>query len=142
MGPWVGHCITPAAGAGGRTAGAAGATAREGAGATGLVLHTVYLPLALRGGVPSKLTLIGGTHVSTSPCFHFLDTTWRGYMELLGLQIDLKMRRPGFYPRGGGLLQAHVSPSAELQGVELHVEPATSMFGARNTPSIVLCPVP
>src|SRR5436309_2006179 len=42
------------------------------AGATGLVLHTVYLPLAWRTGRPSELTLIGGTHVTTSPCFHFL----------------------------------------------------------------------
>ena len=39
------------------------------AGATGLVLHTLYLPLALRGGdIPSELTLIGGTHVRMSPC--------------------------------------------------------------------------
>jgi RNA 3'-terminal phosphate cyclase (ATP) len=42
------------------------------AGSTGLVLHTLYLPLALRGDSPSELTLIGGTHVATSPCFHFL----------------------------------------------------------------------
>src|SRR5438270_312613 len=41
------------------------------AGATGLVLHTVYLPLALRGEGPSELTLIGGTHNDKAPCFHF-----------------------------------------------------------------------
>src|SRR4051812_47105997 len=42
------------------------------AGSTSLVLHTVYLPLALRGGgSPSEVTLTGGTHVSTSPSFHF-----------------------------------------------------------------------
>src|SRR5712692_5338397 len=35
------------------------------AGATSLVLHTLYLPLALRGGAPSHLTPIGGTHVTT-----------------------------------------------------------------------------
>src|SRR5438270_11926054 len=45
------------------------------AGATGLVLHTVYLPLALRGAVPSSLTLIGGTHNNHSPCYHFLEST-------------------------------------------------------------------
>src|SRR5439155_4429833 len=50
------------------------------AGATGLVLHTVYLPLMLQGAVPSELTLTGGTHVSTSPCYHFLDSTWRAYL--------------------------------------------------------------
>src|SRR5262249_5410824 len=43
------------------------------AGATGLVLHTVYLPLAL-AGAPSTLTIEGGTHVNASPCFHFLET--------------------------------------------------------------------
>src|SRR5262249_1323444 len=67
-------------------------------GATGLVLHTVYLPLALRGPGPSELILEGGTHVNVSPCFHFLDTTWRAYMELLGINVGMRMVRPGFYP--------------------------------------------
>jgi RNA 3'-phosphate cyclase len=89
------------------------------AGATGLVLHTLYLPLALRGGAPSEVTLIGGTHVSTSPCFHFLDTTWRRYLELCGLRLSLRLHRPGFYPRGGGEIQAFVQPCAKLSGVVL-----------------------
>jgi RNA 3'-terminal phosphate cyclase (ATP) len=89
------------------------------AGATGLVLHTLYLPLALRGDVPSELTLIGGTHVSTSPCFHFLDATWRRYLELCGLRVRLSMERPGFYPRGGGVVEAVVQPCLGLRGVRL-----------------------
>jgi RNA 3'-terminal phosphate cyclase (ATP) len=87
------------------------------AGAVGLVLHTLYLPLALRGTVPSELTLVGGTHVSTSPCFHFLDVTWRPYLERLGLHVKLQMRRPGFYPRGGGVVVAHVQPCTQLTGL-------------------------
>src|SRR4029077_9847215 len=75
------------------------------AGATSLVLHTVYLPLAWKTGQPSELILEGGTHVSSSPSFHFLDTTWRAYLELLGLRIKLKQIRPGFYPRGGGQVE-------------------------------------
>lgn len=89
------------------------------AGATSLVLHTLYLPLALRGGAPSQLTLIGGTHVSTSPCYHFLETTWRRYLELLGLRVSLRMVRPGFYPRGGGQVEAHIQPAARLTGLRL-----------------------
>ena len=88
------------------------------AGATSLVLHTVYLPLALAGAA-SELTIDGGTHVRACPCFHFLEMTWRGYMKLLGLDIDVKMRRPGFYPHGGGLLQAHIEPCSRLRGVRL-----------------------
>lgn len=90
------------------------------AGATGLVLHTLYLPLALRGGdAPSHLTLVGGTHVTTSPCFHFLDVTWRAYLEAFGLRLSLKMVRPGFYPRGGGVVEAHIQPCTRLHGVSL-----------------------
>lgn len=89
------------------------------AGATGLVLHTLYLPLALRGDGPSELVLEGGTHVSTSPCFHFLDTTWRTYMALLGLHVSLKLIRPGFYPRGGGRVNVTVEPCAKVKGLRL-----------------------
>jgi RNA 3'-terminal phosphate cyclase (ATP) len=88
------------------------------AGAVGLVLHTLYLPLALRGTMPSELTLEGGAHVSTSPCFHFLDVTWRPYLACLGLHVKLQMRRPGFYPRGGGMVVAHVQPCARLNGLQ------------------------
>jgi RNA 3'-terminal phosphate cyclase (ATP) len=89
------------------------------AGATGLVLHTIYLPLALKAGATCRVTLTGGTHVTTSPCFHFLNVTWRAYMELLGLRLNLTMRRPGFYPRGGGVVEAVVLPCARLRGLEL-----------------------
>jgi len=89
------------------------------AGATGLVLQTLYLPLALRGGAPSEVTLVGGTHVTASPCFHFLDTTWRTYLERLGLRLSLRMQHPGFYPRGGGVVVAHIQPAPRLRGVTL-----------------------
>lgn len=89
------------------------------AGATGLVLHTVYLPLALRGSEPSVLTLQGGTHVTTSPCFHFLDVTWRAYLERFGLHVDLRLIRPGFYPRGGGIVEARIEPCPKLRAFRL-----------------------
>jgi RNA 3'-phosphate cyclase len=99
------------------------------AGATSLVLHTLYLPLAL-AKEPSEITIEGGTHVTASPCYHFLETTWRVYMELLGLKIGLQMRRPGFYPRGGGLVQAHIGPCHRLQGLgEFQLSPATEVSG-------------
>jgi RNA 3'-terminal phosphate cyclase (ATP) len=89
------------------------------AGATSLVLHTVYLPLALRGREPSEVLVEGGTHNDHAPSFHFLDTTWRPYLALLGLPIRLKMRRPGFYPRGGGAVEMHVSPVPRLKRLVL-----------------------
>jgi RNA 3'-phosphate cyclase len=89
------------------------------AGAIGLVLHTIYLPLALAAKAPSEITLIGGTHVRTAPCFHFLDITWRKYLAACGLELSLKMLRPGFYPRGGGEVQAFIQPCAGVRNLTL-----------------------
>ncbi len=86
------------------------------AGATALVLQTIYLPLALKGKEPSEITLVGGTHVNHSPCFHFLEITWSVLLQRLGLNMNLRIVRPGFYPRGGGIVTAHLAP-ARLQGV-------------------------
>lgn len=87
------------------------------AGATGLVLHTVYLPLALRGTKASNITITGGTHVSHSPCFHFNQTTWAGHLTRLGFDIKLAMIRPGFYPRGGGEIRAAITPTPTVRGL-------------------------
>jgi len=89
------------------------------AGSTSLVLHTLYLPLALRAKAPSHLTLVGGTHVLASPCFHFLQTTWRAHLEGMGLPIELKLVRPGFYPRGGGIVEATVHPCSRLKALHI-----------------------
>jgi RNA 3'-terminal phosphate cyclase (ATP) len=88
------------------------------AGATGLVLNTVHLPLALQNA-PSTVTVEGGTHNDHSPCFHFLATTWREYMGVLGLPLKLTMDRPGFYPRGGGRIVSQIPGGGHLQGLTL-----------------------
>src|SRR5262249_35132558 len=89
------------------------------AGATSLVLHTIYLPLALRATAPCEVTLIGGTHVDHSPSYHFLESTWRGYLGAMGLHVRLQMDRPGFYPRGGGLVRAVIQPCPSIRGLTL-----------------------
>jgi RNA 3'-terminal phosphate cyclase (ATP) len=99
------------------------------AGATALVLHTVYLPLALRGGQPSHLTITGGTHVKAAPSFEFLHTTWGGYLSTMGLPVSLTLRRRGFYPRGGGLLEVMVPPVAQLTGLDLPARQSARVTG-------------
>jgi len=87
------------------------------AGATSLVLHTVALPLALFGQGESCVTITGGTHVPNSPSFDMLDGTWAPWMRRIGLEIALEMVRPGFYPRGGGQIEATIRPSPRLRGL-------------------------
>jgi RNA 3'-terminal phosphate cyclase (ATP) len=94
------------------------------AGATGMVLHTVYLPLALRGEHESELSIVGGTHGATSPIFEFLAYTWAIHLRRMDVRVDLGLIRPGFYPRGGGELRAKVWPCSRVNGVTL-TRPAT-----------------
>jgi RNA 3'-phosphate cyclase len=81
------------------------------AGATSLVLQTIFLPLALASG-ESHVTIEGGTHVKASPCFHFLQRSWCRYLQGLGIMLDLTLDRVGFYPRGGGKIHARIQPAA------------------------------
>ncbi len=99
------------------------------AGATGLVLHTLYLPLMFGVNAPSEVILTGGTHVSTSPCFHFLDVTWRAYLAALGLRLRLEMKRPGFYPRGGGEVHVFLQPASEIKPLRLLERAADKVTG-------------
>lgn len=89
------------------------------AGATALVLHTVYLPLALRADKPCEIVITGGTHNQHAPCYHFLETTWAAYLARMGIKVELEMPRPGFYPRGGGEIRAVVHPCSRVNGLSL-----------------------
>lgn len=81
------------------------------AGSMCLVLQTIFLPLSLaRGG--SELVLLGGTHVPWSPCAHYLTNQWLVVMQELGLEAKLRIRRAGFYPRGGGRLECEIPGTA------------------------------
>lgn len=110
------------------------------AGATSLVLHTIYLPLALAGG-ESNITIEGGTHVKASPCFHFLERSWVAYMNTLGIRIQLHMDRAGFYPRGGGSFSARIESCeriAPFQGMTTDkITSATVIAGSANLPAHV-----
>ena len=81
------------------------------AGATGLVLQTLHLPLALRGSSPVRVVLSGGTFNPKAPAYTFLETTWRAYLAAFGMPMALTMPAAGFYPRGGGQLEAWIEPA-------------------------------
>jgi RNA 3'-terminal phosphate cyclase (ATP) len=81
------------------------------AGSTAMVLQTLHLPLALRARGPVRLTLIGGTFNTKAPSFPFLDATWRPLLALMGMPIALAMPSAGYYPRGGGRLEAWIEPA-------------------------------
>jgi RNA 3'-terminal phosphate cyclase (ATP) len=99
------------------------------AGATSLVLHTVYLPLSLRGSAVSEVTVTGGTHNQHAPCYHFLETTWAVYLRRMGIEIQTEMIRPGFYPRGGGEVRAVIHPCSRVNSLNLLTCPELTTAG-------------
>ena len=81
------------------------------AGAAGLVLQTLHLPMAMRSETARRVALIGGTFNPKAPAFPFLEQTWRGHLANLGMPLALAMPAAGFYPRGGGRLEAWIEPA-------------------------------
>ena len=81
------------------------------AGSTSLVLQTLHLPLAMRAESAVRVVLTGGTYNPKAPAYPFLEHTWRAFLAAFGLPIALAMPVAGFYPRGGGRLEAWIEPT-------------------------------
>ena len=87
------------------------------AGATGLVLQTILVPLMLADG-PSRVVIEGGTHAMAAPPFEFIARTLLPVIAKMGPKVSISLERHGFYPRGGGRIVVEFDP-APLRPVEL-----------------------
>jgi RNA 3'-terminal phosphate cyclase (ATP) len=81
----------------------------ESAGSATLVLQTIA-PALLRAPEPSVVTIEGGTHNSNAPPYDFLERSWAPALAKMGVTIELSLERPGFYPKGGGVITARIAP--------------------------------
>ncbi len=99
------------------------------AGSTGLVLQTLHLPLALRASGPVRVVLAGGTFNPKAPAYLFLESTWRGYLAAFGMPMALTMPAAGFYPRGGGQLEAWIEPATPRAWVQTDRGPLRRVRG-------------
>jgi len=88
------------------------------AGSVSLVLQTIFLPLA-RADKSSNIRIQGGTHVPWSPSFHYLQLQWLPVLQKMGFRCKLQMLKAGFYPRGGGLVEAHIYSAEDIQPITL-----------------------
>jgi RNA 3'-terminal phosphate cyclase (ATP) len=83
------------------------------AGSTSLILQTILPPLAF-APTPSTITLKGGTHVPFSPVFEYIQQVFLPSLSALGLDVTVKIESAGFYPLGGGRIEAQVNPAERL----------------------------
>jgi RNA 3'-terminal phosphate cyclase (ATP) len=85
------------------------------AGSVSLLFQALLLPLAL-AGASSRLTLIGGTHVPWSPPVHYLTGVFLPALAQAGIAARLVLRRWGWYPAGGGEIEAVIEPAGAVVG--------------------------
>jgi RNA 3'-terminal phosphate cyclase (ATP) len=89
------------------------------AGSATLVLQTV-LPALLLASIKSTLTLEGGTHNPLAPPFDFLSRSFMPLIHKMGPTVELELRRPGFFPAGGGRFHARIAPAKKLSPLVVH----------------------
>jgi RNA 3'-terminal phosphate cyclase (ATP) len=85
------------------------------AGSVALLFQALLLPLAF-ATESSRLTLHGGTHVPGSPAFPYLPEVYLPAVARMGVRAEIRLRRWGWYPAGGGQVEATVEPAPGLRG--------------------------
>ena len=82
------------------------------AGSAGLILQAILPPL-LFARQASHVVLRGGTDVPWSPVFSYLQDVFVPMLTRMGASVDLERNRAGWYPAGGGEIEAWIEPLAE-----------------------------
>jgi RNA 3'-terminal phosphate cyclase (ATP) len=98
------------------------------AGAISLVLQTILIPLA-RARASSRVAITGGTHVPWSPPFPYIEQVLLPVLADMGLRASLTLRRWGFYPKGGGMVEGTVEPSVLRPLTLIHRGPVKEIGG-------------
>lgn len=88
------------------------------AGSTMLVLQTV-LPALLLAKAPSQIVLSGGTHNDLAPSADFIKRAFLPLLEQMGCEVNMQLKRYGFFPAGGGIVELNVSPIARWSALDL-----------------------
>ena len=86
------------------------------AGSVSLLLQCVA-PIVAFAGSPTEIRVRGGTAVRWSPPIRILDSVVWGALREMGFMGDLTVRRDGFYPRGGGIVDVSVDPVEGLSSL-------------------------
>ncbi|HEU5319694.1 MAG TPA: RNA 3'-terminal phosphate cyclase, partial [Methylomirabilota bacterium] len=68
-------------------------------------------------------------HVPWSPPVHYLAEVFLPALALLGVSAEVALRRWGWYPAGGGEIEATVQPAASLGGLDLDRRGAVELGG-------------
>ena len=88
------------------------------AGSITLLLQCL-IPVALFADRETKVGITGGTDVKWSPPIDFYTNVFLKALHAMGCEVHLDLKRRGYYPKGAGLVEVHVAPSPQMNGIVL-----------------------
>lgn len=88
------------------------------AGSITLLLQALVPPL-LHAEKDTEIELIGGTNVLWSPTTDYFRHVFCSFIDRMGVNIRVDVRKHGFYPRGGGKIRIRTQPGPELKKINL-----------------------
>jgi RNA 3'-terminal phosphate cyclase (ATP) len=88
------------------------------AGSTTMMAQTL-LPLACFARKPSKFRLEGGLFQDFAPSAYHMKFVLLPFLKQMGVQVELDIIRPGYVPRGGGIIEVRAEPAGKLKPLNL-----------------------
>jgi len=88
------------------------------AGSITLLLQSL-IPVALFADTETKVRITGGTDVNWSPPIDFYTHVFLPALQEMGCEVHLDVKRRGYYPKGGGLVDVSVCPVEHINGFAL-----------------------
>jgi RNA 3'-terminal phosphate cyclase (ATP) len=88
------------------------------AGSTTMMAQTL-LPLACFARKPSKFRLEGGLFQDFAPSAYHMKFALLPFLEQMGVRVEFDIIRPGYVPRGGGIIEVGVEPAGKLKPLNL-----------------------
>jgi RNA 3'-phosphate cyclase len=80
------------------------------AGSITLVLQALLPVLACAPG-PARVTVVGGTDVRAAPPLDYLRHVLLALIHRMGVGVECRVARRGYFPRGGGEIEVAVTPA-------------------------------
>jgi len=85
------------------------------------------IPLILQVLIPAvslmknslKLSIIGGTDVPWSPTSDYTKYVLAEALSRIGINFTSEIKRRGYYPKGGGLVETHIQPCNNMNPISL-----------------------
>ena len=99
------------------------------AGSITLVLQTV-IPLAFNIRRAIRIKLSGGTDVKWSPTWNYFREVFLPIVNKMGVDVDAKLIRRGFYPKGGGEVELTLNPVNRFSPLQISEQDYNEVKGS------------